>query len=157
VLLPILSQTRDASHTRSSYAGMPNWNAKLHGLYITLFFLNSYSSGDLAVDPYSQTAVASQFNQCADTSTGDVIVAGDGPSVLLNSEHVTPVLIEHKILARTLRACDSMSTQKWDGRSERLTEKFYPNLTSKACRLSLGPKNWQGTQAASSSDATSSP
>jgi len=33
-----------------------------------------------------------------------------------------------------------MSTQKWDGFSERLTEKIYPNLTSKSCQLSLGPK-----------------
>jgi len=33
-----------------------------------------------------------------------------------------------------------MSTQKWDGRFEPLTEKIYPNLTSKACRLSLWPK-----------------
>jgi hypothetical protein len=31
----------------------------------------------------------------------------------------------------------SDGTQKWDGRSEPLTEKIYPNLTSKACRLSL--------------------
>jgi len=67
-------------------------------------------------------------------------MAGDGPSVLLTSEHVIPVLIEHKILASTLRACDSMSTQKWDWCSERLTENCYPDLTSKACRLSLGPK-----------------
>ena len=49
-------------------------------------------------------------------------------------------MIKHKILAGRLRACDNMSTQKWDGRSERLTEKIYPNLTSKACQLSLGPK-----------------
>jgi len=38
-----------------------SWNAKLHGLYITLFVVISCSSGDLAVDPYSQTAVASQL------------------------------------------------------------------------------------------------
>jgi len=58
-----------------------------------------------------------------------MIMAGDGPSVLLTSEHVIPILIEHKFLASTLRACDSVSTQKWNGRSERLTEKNYPNLT----------------------------
>jgi len=33
-----------------------------------------------------------------------------------------------------------MSTQKWDGRSERLREKNFPHLASKACRLSLEPK-----------------
>jgi len=65
-------------------------------------------------------------------------MAGDGPSVLLTTEVVIPILIKHKILASTFRACDSM--QKWDGRSERLTEKYYLNLTSKVCRLSLGPK-----------------
>jgi len=67
-------------------------------------------------------------------------MAGDGASVLFTTEHVIPILIKNKILASILRACDSMSTQKWDGRSERLTEKFSPNLPSKACRLSLGPK-----------------
>ena len=51
-------------------------------------------------------------------------MAGDGPSVLLTSEYVTPVLIEHKFLASTLRACDSVSTQQWNGCSERLIEKF---------------------------------
>ena len=59
---------------------------------------------------------------------------------VLLSEHVIPVLIEHKLLASTLRACDSVSTQEWDGRSERLTEIIYPNFTSKACRLSLWPQ-----------------
>ena len=39
-------------------------------------------------------------------------MAGDGPNVLLTSEHVIPVLIENKILASTLRVCDSMCTQK---------------------------------------------
>jgi len=39
-----------------------------------------------------------------------------------------------------LRACDSVSTQKWNGCSERLTEKNYPNLTSKARWLSLWPQ-----------------
>jgi len=80
-----------------------------------------------------------------------LFMAGDGPSVLFTSEHVIPVLIEHKLLASTLRACDRMSTQKWDGRSGRLTEKIYTNLTSKAYRLSIGPKTsieskrqWQG-------------
>jgi len=69
-------------------------------------------------------------------------MAGDGPSVLFTSEHVIPVLIEHKLLASTLRACDSMSTQKWDWCSGRLTEKMYTNLTSKAYWLSLGPKTY---------------
>ena len=49
-----------------------------------------------------------------------MIMAGDGPSVLLTNEHVIPVLI----LACTLRASDSMSTQKWDRRPERFTEKM---------------------------------
>ena len=75
---------------------------------------------------------------CADNH--DVIMTGDGPSVFLTSEHVIPVLIEHKFLASTLRACDSVSMQQWNGRSERLTEKNYPYLTSKACRLSLLPQ-----------------
>jgi len=68
-----------------------------------------------------------------------VVMAGDCPSVLLASEHMIPVLIEHKNFASTLRACDSVSTQKWNGCFERLTEKIYPNLTSKACWLSLWP------------------
>ena len=54
----------------------------------------------------------------------DVIMASDGPSVLLTSEHVIPILIEHKFLASTLRACDSVSTQQCYGCSERLTKKF---------------------------------
>jgi len=112
------------------------YNAKLHGLYITLFAAISCSSGDLAVDTYSQSADASQLRR----HIHDVIMSGDVPSVLLTTEHVIPVLIEHKFLASTLRVCDSMSTRKWDGRSKRLTEKIDPNLTSKACRLSLGPK-----------------
>jgi len=62
-----------------------------------------------------------------------MIMASDGPCVLLTSEHVIPILIKHKILASILRACDTMSTQKWDGCSERWTEKIYPNLTSKTC------------------------
>jgi len=97
LLLPILSQTRDTV--------IISWNAKLHGLYITLFVVINCSSGDLAVDPYSQTAVASQLRR----HIHDVIMAGDGSSVLVTSEHVIPVLIEHKFLASTLRACDSMS------------------------------------------------
>jgi len=72
-----------------------------------------------------------------------MIMAGDGPSVLLTSEHVIPVLIEHKLLASTLRACNS---QKWNGRSKRLTEKIYPNLTSKACRLSLWPQTSKASE-----------
>jgi len=62
------------------------------------------------------------------------------PVCFLTSEHVIPVQIENKFLASTLRACNSVSTQKWDGRSERLTEKTYQNLTSKACWLSLWPQ-----------------
>jgi len=88
-----------------------SWNAKLHGLYIILFVAISCSSGELAVDAYSQPAFASQLRQ----HIHDMIMAGDVPSVLLTTEHVIPVLIKHKILASTLRACDSMSTQKWDG------------------------------------------
>ena len=97
-----------------------SWNAKLHGLYITLFVVVSCSSGDLAVDPHLQNAVASQLRR----HIHDVIMAGEVPSVLLTSEHVIPVLIEHKFLACTLRACDSVSTQQCYGCSERLTKKF---------------------------------
>jgi len=53
----------------------------------------SCSSGDLAIDPHSQTAVASQLRR----HIHGVIMAGDGSSVLLTVEHVIPVLIEHKI------------------------------------------------------------
>ena len=84
-------------------------------------------------------------------------VAGNGPSVLLTSEHVMPVLTEHQILASTLRACDSMSLQKWDGRSERWTEKKSPKSHQYHMLAVSRADNWQGTQAASSSDATSSP
>jgi len=117
---------------RIPYQIIVSWNAKLHGLYITLFVTISYSGVDLTIDANSQSAVASQLRR----HIHDVIMAGDGPSVLLTSEHVIPVLIEHEFL----RACDSVSTQKWDGRSERLTEKIYPNLASKACWLSLWPQ-----------------
>jgi len=103
------------------YQMIISWNAKLYGLYITLFVVISCSSGDLAVDPYTQTAVASHLRR----HIHGVIMAGDGPSVLLTSENMIPVLIENKILASTLRACDCMSTQKWNGRSERLTGKIY--------------------------------
>jgi len=109
------------------------WNAELHGLYITLFVVIRWSSGDLTVATYSQSAVASQSVR---RHIHEVIMAGDGPTVLLTSEYVIPIMIEHKLLASTLRARDTMSTQKGDGRSKRLTEKNYPNLTSKACRLS---------------------
>jgi len=70
-----------------------------------LFVAISCSSGELAVDAYSQPAFASQLRQ----HIHDMIMAGDVPSVLLTTEHVIPVLIKHKILASTLRACDSMS------------------------------------------------
>jgi len=83
-----------------------------------LFVAISYSGSDLTIDANSQSAVASQLRQ----HIHDVIMASDGPSVLLTSEHVIPVLIEHKFLASTLRACDSVSTQKWNGCSKRLTE-----------------------------------
>jgi len=115
------------------YQIVVSWNAKLHGLYITLFVLISCSGGDPMIDANSQSAVASQLRR----HVHDVIMAGDSTGVLLTSEHVIPVLIEHKLLASALRARDNVSTQKWDGRSERLTEIIYPNLTSKACRLSL--------------------
>ena len=120
---------------RISYQIVASWNAKRHGLYMTLFVAISYSGGDLTIDANSQSAVASQLRR----HIHDVIKVGDGPSVLLTSEHLIPVLIEHKLLTSTLCACDSVSPQKWDGRSERQTEKIYPNLTSKACRLSLWP------------------
>jgi len=115
------------------YQIIVSWNAKFHGLYITLFVAISCSGGDLTIDANSPSAVVSQLRQ----HIHDVIMAGDDPSVLLTSEHVIPVLIKHKFLASTLRACDSVSTQQWNGCSERLTEKIYPNLTSKACWLSL--------------------
>ena len=95
-------------------------NVKIRDLYISLFVVISCSGVDLTIDANSQSAVASQLRR----HVHDVIMAGDGPSVLLTSEHVIPVLVEHKILASTLRACDSVSTQKWNGCSERLTENF---------------------------------
>jgi len=67
-------------------------------------------------------------------------MAGNGASVLLTSEHMIPVLIEHNFLASTLRVCDSVSTHKWDGRSKRLTDFFCQNLTSQVCWLSLWPQ-----------------
>ena len=72
------------------------------------------------IDANSQSAVASQLRR----HIHDVIMTGNGPSVLLTSEHVIPVLIKYRFLASTLRACDSVSTQKWDGCSKRLTEKI---------------------------------
>jgi len=41
-----------------------SWNAKLHGLYITLFVVTSCSSGELAVDTFSQSLLQAS---CADT------------------------------------------------------------------------------------------
>jgi len=136
VLLPILSLTRD------TYQIVVSWNDEIHGLYITLFVAISCSGGDLTIDANSQTAVASQLRQ----HFHDVIMAGDGRSVLLTSEHVIPVLIEHNFLASTLRLCDSVSTQQWNGCSERQTEKIYPNLTSKVCWLSLWPQASKGSE-----------
>ena len=107
------------------YQIVVSWNAKFHGLYITLFVTISCSGGDLTIDVNFQSAVASQLRR----HIHDVIMASDGPSVLLTSEHVIPVLIEQKFLVSTLRAFDSVSTQQWnDGCSERLTEKIYPDL-----------------------------
>jgi len=106
-----------------------SWNVKLLVLYITLFVVISCSGGDLTIDANSQSAVASQLRG----HIHGVIMTGDGLSVLLTSKHVIPVLIEHKFLASTFRACDNVSTQKWKGRSERLTAETYPNLSSKAC------------------------
>jgi len=51
-------------------------------------------------------------------------MAGDGPSVLLTSEHVIPVLIEHKFLASTMRACDSVNTQSGMGAPSAWQKKF---------------------------------
>ena len=110
--------------THIPYQIVVSWNAKLHGLYITLFVAISCCGGDLTIDANSQSAVASQLRR----HIHDVIMAGDGLSVLLTSEYVIPVLIEHKLPASTLRACDSVSTQKWNGRSERLTEKNVHSL-----------------------------
>ena len=95
-------------------------NAKIHGLYIILFVVISCSGVDLTIDANFQSAVASQLRR----HVHDVIMAGDGPIVLFASEHVIPVLIKHKIFASTLRAGDSVNTQKWNGCSERLTEKI---------------------------------
>ena len=128
----MLTEVRDCDLlivvTSSTNQIVVSWNAKLHGLYITLFVAVSSSGGDLTINANSQSAVVSQLRR----HIHDVIMAGDGPSVLLT--------IEHKFLASTLRACDSVSTQKWNGRSERLTQKIYPNLTSKVCWLSLWPQ-----------------
>jgi len=70
----------------------------------------------------------------------DVIMAGDGPSVLLTSDHVIPVLIEHKVLASTLRACNSMSMQKWDRRPERLIQIFTEILPMRRVSFLCGRK-----------------
>ena len=118
------------------YQIVVSWNAKFHGLNNTLFVAISCSGGNLTIDANSQSAVTSQLRR----HIHDVIVTCDGPSVLLTSEHMRPVLIEHKFVASTLRACDSVSIQKWDGRSKRLTKKNCPNLTNKACWLSLWPQ-----------------
>jgi len=84
--------------------------------YTILFVAIISSCVDLTVDTNLQFAVASQLHR----HIYDVIMACDGPSVLLTSEHVIPELIEHKFLASTLRAaCDSMITQKWDECPER--------------------------------------
>ena len=61
------------------YQIVVSWNAKLHGLYITLFVAISCSGGDLTIDANSQSAVASQLRR----HIHNVIMAGDGPSVLL--------------------------------------------------------------------------
>ena len=69
------------------YQIVVSWNAKLHGLYITLFVAISCSGGDLTIDANSQSADASQLRR----HVHDVIMASDGPSMLLTSEHVIPV------------------------------------------------------------------
>ena len=81
---------------RIPYQILVSWNAKLHGLYITLFVAISCSGGNLTIDANSQSAVASQLRWRNWRHFHDVIMAGDGPSVPLTSEHVIPVLIEHK-------------------------------------------------------------
>jgi len=43
------------------YQIIVSWNAKLYGLYITLFVAISCSGGDLTTDTNSQAAVASQL------------------------------------------------------------------------------------------------
>ena len=68
-------------------------NAKIHGLYITLLVVICCSGVDLTIDANFQSAIASQLRR----HVHDVVMAGDCPSVLLASEHVIPVLIEHKI------------------------------------------------------------
>jgi len=44
-----------------------SWNAKLHGLYITLFVAISCSGSDLTVDTKLQSAVQRLRAGCADT------------------------------------------------------------------------------------------
>jgi len=95
--------TTDERHI--PYQTIVSWNAKLHGLYIILFVAVRCSGGDLTIDANSQSAVASQLRRRNWRHFHDVIMAGDGPSVLLTSEHVIPVLIEHKSLASTLPSC----------------------------------------------------
>jgi len=56
-------------------------------------------------------------------------MAGDCPDVFFTSEHVIPVLMEHKIMASSLRACDSMITHAEVGWVPRvLARKNYPPL-----------------------------
>ena len=64
---------------------MPNSMACTTPLFVAI----SCSGGDLTIDANSQSAVASQLRR----HVHGVIMAGDGPSVLLTSEHVIPVLI----------------------------------------------------------------
>ena len=54
-------------------------NAKIHGLYLTLFVVISCSGVDLTIDANFQSAVASQLRR----HVHDVVMAGDCPSVLL--------------------------------------------------------------------------
>ena len=51
-------------------------------------------------------------------------MAGDGPSVLLTTEHVIPILIKHKILPSTLRAYDSISRSSGMGAPSAWQTKF---------------------------------
>jgi len=58
VCMSMLRATADpiTDEKHISYQIIISWNAKLDGLHITLFVVISCSSGDLAVDTYSQPA-----------------------------------------------------------------------------------------------------
>jgi len=108
----------------------------------------------LADDTYSQTDVASQLRR----HIHDVIMAGNGPSVLLTTEHVIPILIKNNILASTSCACNSMPEHAEVGWALRALDrkKLFKSYQQSVSAVS-GAENKQGKRAASSSDATSSP